>query len=270
MEERIPAVQRRTYDAVFRHPAPTDLDWRAIRSLLAALSKSIQENNGNTRFARRGRMLTIQSDRHVGPATAEHVMMVRRFLEGPTSEHAATAADGSRLMVVLDTREGRVYRVEPRDGAPERVEPYDPRGAGRALYYLQDQPDVPRHPDRESFHEAIARTLRGATSIVVLGRGKAAEGAVQQLLANLRRHHSAVAERVSGSATLQEDPTPQQLLLKAREFLGKAGAKEAALPPAGQRAHVPHPAEGAEPPQPEGPGKITAGEASAIDQTNFQ
>ena len=132
---------------------------------------------------------------------------------------APTLAEGVHLLVVIDHREARIYRAELHGSLPQRVTPYNPGGFGRNLHYVQDDSNGQRKPERKSFYEAIAGTLRGAEKVLLFGRGTGAGSAMEHLVAELRRHHADIAKRIVGTVVLNESHlTENQLLAKAREF----------------------------------------------------
>lgn len=125
---------------------------------------------------------------------------------------------GTHLLVVIDHREARIYSTELHGSVPKRITPYDPFGYGRALHYKQDDSNGQRKPERKSFYEAVAKTLRGAEQILLFGTGTGASSAMEQLLLDLKKNHHDLADRVIGSITVDEHHlTEDQLLAKARE-----------------------------------------------------
>src|SRR6478672_7888841 len=132
-----------------------------------------------------------------------------------TSDKTATAP---HLLVVLDHQEARVYRTEVVGAVPERIAPYDPHGYGRHLHSAQEWTDGKRLPERKSFYEAVAKTLRGAEQVLLFGSGTGRSSAMEMLLADLKAHHPDVAERVIRSVIVDAHHTTEgQLLAKARE-----------------------------------------------------
>ena len=126
---------------------------------------------------------------------------------------------GPHLLVVIDHREARIYQAELHGSVPQRVMPYNPGGFGRHLHYVQDDSSGQRKPERKSFYEAIAKTLRGAEKILVFGSGTGASSAMEQLLAELKQHHADLAKLIVGTVVVNESKlTEDQLLAKAREF----------------------------------------------------
>jgi hypothetical protein len=134
---------------------------------------------------------------------------------------AATAerVAGPHLLVVIDHREARVYRAEVRGTVPERITPYDLNGHGRHSHSAHEWTDGKRPPERKSFYDAVAATLRGAGQVLVFGSGTGRSSAMDQLLADLKDHHPDVADAVVGSVVVDaRHTTENELLARARSF----------------------------------------------------
>jgi hypothetical protein len=140
----------------------------------------------------------------------------------------AVIADGAHLLVVIDHRQARVFRTELRGTVPERVVPYDRDGLGRHLHEVEGIATGKRRPERKSFYEAVARTLRDAAEVVVFGHGTGASSAMEQLVSELTRDHPDIARRVVATAAVDGHLTDDQLLAKARTVY--AGRYPAAAP----------------------------------------
>jgi hypothetical protein len=154
------------------------------------------------------------------------VLAIRHFLEksGETAIHTPVAPS-AHLLVVIDHHEAKIYRTELRGAVPQQLVPYDPHGFGRHLCSDTEETDGKRKPERKSFYEAIAATLRGADQILIFGHGTGESSAMAQLLADLKRNHSDVAKRIVGSMVTDGNHTTEgQLLAKAREFFAVANA----------------------------------------------
>jgi hypothetical protein len=133
---------------------------------------------------------------------------------------------GAHLLVVIDHREARIYKTDLKGSVPERITPFDPHGFGRYLHSVTDDSNGQRKPERKSFYEAVAKSLKGAAQILLFGTGTGASSAMEQLLAELKRHHADVAGHIVGSVAVDEHHlTEGQLLARAREFY--ASAREA-------------------------------------------
>ena len=133
---------------------------------------------------------------------------------------------GLHLLVVIDHHEARVYRTELHGAVPERIVPYDPHGFGRHLHSSHEWSDGKRHPERKSFYEAIAKTLRGAEQALIFGSGTGRSSAMEQLLEDLKAHHADVSEKVIGSVVVDAHHTTEnQLLAQARDFYAEYNRK---------------------------------------------
>jgi hypothetical protein len=219
MTSQLIGSHQRTYDALFKQPAARNLHWRDVRSLLGALADVVEEPDGSLKILRNGQTLVLHPSRDKDIAEIEELMEIRHYLERSGTASPVAAAEGTHLLVVIDHREARIYRAELHGSVPQHITPYDPYGFGRYLHYVQDDSHGQRKPERKSFYEAVAKTLQGAEKILVFGSGTGASSAMDQLLAELKRHHKDLAQRVVGSIVLdQQHLTDDQLLAKARAF----------------------------------------------------
>jgi hypothetical protein len=215
-----------TYEAVFRHPTAHNLEWHDVRSLLAALGEVSESHEGAIEVARTGERLILHAPKHKDIASVEDVMAIRRFLE-KTGEAAVAPlpTHGLQLLVVIDHHEAKIYRTGQDGAAAKRIEPYDPHGFGRHLRSDTEETDGKRKPERKSFYEAIAKTLRGAASILIFGSGTGESSAMEQLLADLEKNHKDVAERVVDSVVVDvHHHTEGELLAKARDLFASKSA----------------------------------------------
>lgn len=210
-----------TYEMIFRHPVARNLEWRSVRSLLEALADSTEPRGDHVKFTRNGHTLLIDPPRRKDLSDVRSLMDVRRFLErsseAASAGSGAAAADGVHLLVVIDHRAARVYRTEFHGTVPQRIVTFNGGGAGRHLHYVEDDASGQRRPEQRSFYDAVAKTLEGAQTIVVLGSGTGASSAMDQLLAELQEHHPRVAEHVVGTRVVDaQHMTDDQLLAQAR------------------------------------------------------
>jgi hypothetical protein len=102
--------------------------------------------------------------------------------------------------------------------------PYDPHGYGRHLHSAHEWTDGKRQPERRSYYEAVAATLRGAGRTLIFGSGTGESSAMEQLLADLKHNHHDVAKHIVGSIVVDgHHLTEGQLLAQAREFFASKG-----------------------------------------------
>src|SRR5688500_12615877 len=187
---------RSTYDAVFQHPVARNLEWMDLRSMLGSLAEVAELGSGALKFTRNGQTLVVHPPRRKDFSDVQALMDVRRFLERSDTAPTPTVAAGAHLLVVIDHREARIYRAELHGSVPQRVVPYDPNGFGRHLHNVEDDGNGQRKPERKSFYESVAKTLRGAAEVLVFGSGTGASSAMDQLLAALKHDHPDLAKRV--------------------------------------------------------------------------
>jgi hypothetical protein len=224
MDLKMLGSHRSTYDAVFQHPVARNLAWRDVRSMLGSLAEVEEGGGGALKFTRNGHSLVVHPPRRKDFDDVQALMDIRHFLERSGAASQEAVADGVHLLVVIDHREARVYRAELHGSVPQRVVPYDPSGFGRHLHYVQDDSSGQRKPERKSFYESVAKTLRGAEQVLVFGSGTGASSAMDQLFAALKHDHPDLARRVIGSIVVDaQHLTEDQLLARARDFYAKAG-----------------------------------------------
>jgi hypothetical protein len=214
-----------TYEAIFRHPAAHNLEWHDVRSLLDALAEVVEGSNGSLQVKRNGQMVTLHAPKHKDVATVEDLMAIRRFLEqSGEATIAPPVAPGTHLLVVIDHHEAKIYRTEMHGAVPQQLMPYDPHGFRQHLHSDNEMTDGKRAPERKSFYEAIATTLRGADQILIFGSGTGESSAMEQLLADLKQNHGDVAKHIVGSIAIDgHHQTEGQLLARAREFFAAKG-----------------------------------------------
>jgi hypothetical protein len=200
---------------------PHNLQWRDVWSLLGAIpgAQTVDDEQGNLKVTRNGQMLMLRRPRGKDLTDKRELMQVRHFLERSGAPVPPPAPVGTHLLVVIDHRLARVYSAEMHGSVPQKITPYDPFGYGRDLHYNQDDSNGQRKPERRSFYESVVKTLLGAKQILLFGAGTGASSAMEQLLADLKRHHPDIAERVIGSVVVDDHHlTDDQLLAKAREL----------------------------------------------------
>jgi hypothetical protein len=123
------------------------------------------------------------------------------------------------LLVVIDHHEARIYSTEIQGSVPQCLVPYDPHGYGRHLHSAHEWTDGKSQPERKSFYESIAKTLRGAEQVLLFGSGTGKSSAMEYLIADLKKHHPDVAGKIIGSVVVDAHHTTEnQLLAQARAF----------------------------------------------------
>lgn len=219
MKTQLARGHQRTYDAILKHPAPHNLQWRDVRALLLAMADVSIESNGNMKATLDGRTVVVRVGNEKDVGEGDELRALRSFLEQSVTSRTPPRARGENYLVVIDHREARVYRTEFRGAAPERIVPLDRGQAGRYLHYVQDDSNGQRRPELRSFYQAVAASLEDADAILIFGGGTGASSAMDQLVHELKDHHPALAERIIGAVVVDEHhQTEGQLLAKARAY----------------------------------------------------
>lgn len=220
------------YDAVFQHPVAHNLQWRDLRAMLEAISDSTDEQPKHVKFTRNGQTLIVHPPQHKDFDDVEQLVKVRHFIErsGKAAGQASspTPADATHLLVVIDHREARIYRSELHGTTPERIAPFDPHGLGRHLHQVEEGNTGQRKPEPKAFYEAVAKTLRGAHQILILGSATGASSAMDHLVAELKAKHPEIAANIVGTVVVNEQHmSDDQLLAHARKFYAAKPATNA-------------------------------------------
>ncbi|MDB6115275.1 MAG: hypothetical protein JWQ62_2220 [Lacunisphaera sp.] len=72
---------RRTYEAIFRHPAAHNLQWHDVHALFRHLGQVETEPNGNLKVTHHGRSLVLHPPRTKDVADTDELLSLRHFLE---------------------------------------------------------------------------------------------------------------------------------------------------------------------------------------------
>ena len=183
----------------------------------------VEEHNGHFQVTRNDHVLVLHRPHGKDIADTDEVIRIRHFIERSGGPEATALTAGTHLLVVIDHQQARIFSAELHGTTPQHVRPYDPYGFGRDLHFTHTGGDGELRPERKSFYEAVAKTLRGAKQILVFGTATGASSAMEHLLLDLKKHHHDVAERIIGSVAVDEHHlTDDQLLAKARELFTAA------------------------------------------------
>ena len=108
MESQLSSTHQKTYDHLFQHPMPHNLQWREVWSMLGAMpdAQAIEDSNGMLTVTRNGHKLVLHRPRGKGLADKDELMLIRHFLERSGAPVPQTAAVGAHLLVVIDHHDG--------------------------------------------------------------------------------------------------------------------------------------------------------------------
>lgn len=220
---RLSKADRRTYEALFRHPAPEDLEWGAVRALLGALAEVQEGRKGSFKATRRGVMATFVAPRDREPLSADERIEVRHFLERSGEGVSTPVVDeATPLLVAIDAEAARLYRIELRASVPRRLEPFHGNGYPAELRTSHASLDGTRQPVRLGFYKDLVRALHGAERVLLVACGEGGASAMEALRVELARSHPEVARRVVGALALEDErPAEARLLARTRAFFAE-------------------------------------------------
>jgi hypothetical protein len=223
---------RRTLDAIFRHPLSHGLSWREVVALIKAIGSAEEHHNGEF-------MLNVGEERlpmrrpHNKDLTAPEVMELRHFLTRAGWSPDGLAANGDaplempRLIIIIDHAGARVFRIDLADEGQHGISAHDPK---HLLHHLERRAhDADRdetYPDDDDFFASVASALETGGEIVIIGHGKGQSNEADHLSAYLKAHHQDVYARIV--RTLRAD-LPHLSLPELLEMGRRAFAQDAVL-----------------------------------------
>jgi hypothetical protein len=220
-------LDRRTLDAIFRHPLSHSLSWREVVSLMTAIGAAEEKPNSEFLFRAGDESLNIKKP-HTKDLTGPDVIDLRHFLtragwspDAPAPSRAHDAAEALSLIVVIDHAGAKVYRIDRLADDKHGVTAYDPK---HLLHHFERKThDADRdetYPADERFFEDIAAALAAGGQIVVIGHGKGQSNEADHLSAYLKTHHSGTYARIVRRivADLPHLTTPELLQLGRQAF----------------------------------------------------
>jgi hypothetical protein len=229
---QVTGADRRTLEAIFRHPLSHGLAWREVVLLINAVGAAEERHNGEF-------MLSVGEERmpmrrpHNKDLTAPEVMELRHFLvragwssdaAGMVKRDLATGArvpEARRLIVIIDHAGARVFRIDLADDDRKGITPFDPK---HMLHHiarkLQEADRDESRPEDTRFFDAIAAAVSTGGDIVVIGHGKGQSNEADHLSAHLQAHHKEAHARIVAtlSADLSHLSVPELLELGRRAF----------------------------------------------------
>jgi hypothetical protein len=213
-----------TYDAILRHPAAHNLQWREVRNLLEAIAGVEELAHGAIKVTRNGQSVVLHPENRKEMNSWDELKDLRNFLENSDERLPPAEESGVNLLVVIDHRSARVYRTEMKGAVPATIVPNHSESADRHVHYVDNDSNGQRRPELKSYYDEVAKSLQHATRVVVFGHGTGGASAMTQLMAELRLHHKDIAGKVIGTVSVDDShKTDDQLLEKAREFYASHG-----------------------------------------------
>jgi hypothetical protein len=209
----------RTYEKIFQHPVSHNLAWHDVFSLFRHLGDVSVELNGHLKVTRNGHVLILPSSRTKDVAEVEELMKLRHFLEKSDEMSAGSNPPMTHLLVVIDHHQARLFRTEMHGVVPLVIHPHTPDDYFRQAHDARDFSSGKEKPAPNSFFEPVAKAMKDAGKILIFGAGTGTSSEMEQFTTWLKKHHADLAQRITGTLTIDESHlTEAQLLAKAREF----------------------------------------------------
>lgn len=216
-------LDRRTLDAIFRHPLAHNVSWREVVNLIAAIGDSDEKHSSEFVFRVGDERMSIKKP-HTKDLTGPEVIDLRHFLTraGWSPDAGAPSqkdrlSTGPGMIVVIDHAGARIYRLGVEREAAAHPEHLIHRVDRKARDRDRDETD----PGDDRFFEAVAAAVSAGGRIVVIGHGKGQSNEADHLSAYLKTHHKDAYARIVREivADLPRLTTPELLDL-GRHALG--------------------------------------------------
>ena len=178
---------------------PRSLRWNHAVELIEHLGSVEARGDNEFVFSVGSQRLTFKkpNDHELG---VDEVSRLRKFLRdaGPSTPEVAPIQP-KRVIVVIDHHAAHIFKE---DGgsvpeAEETVRPYDPYGFHHHLLHRKEAHYRGEHvPEENSFYEDVAKDIKDAVEIVIIGHGTGKSDAAGYLVDYLKKFHADLAKRV--------------------------------------------------------------------------
>ena len=183
---------------------PRNLNWADAVELIGKIGE-VQPHGNDESLLIVGAQRAFFKHPHFGELGVEDVSRLRKLLRDAAPEpRSPVPGQPCRMVVVIDHHVAHVYQDFNKNlpVAEETIRPYDPFGFQHHLVHKQDdQYKGERVPEETSFYEEVAKDLRSADEIVLIGHGTGKSNAMQFLAEYLKTHHPEVSRRVIATET---------------------------------------------------------------------
>ena len=212
---------RRTYDAIFRHPAAHNLQWHDVHALFRHLGQLETEANGNLKVTRHGQTLVLHPPRTKDVSDTDELLSLRHFLErsATAAPPAAAVHSEAHCLMVIDHHEARIFRLEMEHAKPQRILPHQPTAHFRHGPNSKDFSHGQEKPDPTTFFGAVLHALPATGGLLIFGSGTGGGSEMEQFVTWVKSHHRALAARIVGTVKIDaHHMNDGELLQKAQEY----------------------------------------------------
>ena len=200
MDTHIRQDHKALLDNLLHGKLPRNLTWSDVVDLVGQIGK-VQPHGIDEYAFSVGTQRAFFKKPHTHNLDVDEVSRLRTFLKGARlNEDVAKASASGLVVVVIDHHAAHVYHdlsgTEPKE-EEVTIKPYDPFHFHHHLIHRKEAHyRGERVPEENEFYEEIAKDLVSAEQIVLIGHGTGTSSAVHVLSDYLKKHHSAVFQRV--------------------------------------------------------------------------
>jgi hypothetical protein len=219
---------RRTLEALFRHPLAHNLAWSDVVALFTRIGTVEEKPNHEYVFQVHDQTHVLRRP-HSKELTGQEVIDLRHFATRAgvaPGTHAAAHNDDTaapNLVVVMDHHEAKIYEtnVSGADLSEHTIRPYDPHHFLHHLTHKDESRERgQRSPEDATFYERISQAVAAGGKILLVGHGTGKSNAAHHLEEYLRDKHSEIHQRLVVELDVDlSSATPPQLLALARKVL---------------------------------------------------
>ena len=208
---------RVTLAAIQRHPAPHNLEWHDVLSLLNHLGSATPRQSGGYTIVIGDEQLVL-SHPHGHDLGDDDLRQLRTFLTsaGVIADRHADAQPGELAqdwgIVMIDHHQARLFSPGGSGGehaALHIIRPNDDDGSRRRVDHKQGNDDHMGGlaSEDDDYYHRIAGELADATRVVVFTDGKGHSSAGEYLIDYVNRHDPALAKRIIASEKIDISQT---------------------------------------------------------------
>jgi hypothetical protein len=197
------------YQNLLNGKLPHNLSWNEAVELVEHLGE-VQPHGNDESLFRVGNERAFFRRPATHDLGVEEVSRLRKLLKeaGPglqiRTSQAERAVQPGRVIVIIDHHAAHVYQDlgGSRPADEQKVRPYDPFHFHHHLIHRKEAHyRGERVPEEDSFYEEIAKEVKPASEIVIIGHATGKSNAADFLKEYLKTHHSEISERVIATET---------------------------------------------------------------------
>jgi hypothetical protein len=223
---------RRTFNAIFHHPAPHNLSWMDVLRLLKHLGSADERADGKYSVTINGNHLVLHKP-HGKHLDASQVADLRHYFassgispDNPYGTPAKAASSSADVVVLIDHHGAKLYQIHlSSDQQAKTVTPYDPHHFLHHLHHRDEASEQGQPPAKDlTFYDRIAETLRDVDRVVLVSHGTGASNASNVLAEQLKKHHPGIYKRIVRREDVNTSAmTEAQILAYGRQVLATYG-----------------------------------------------